>query len=557
MEIYRIKNLTFTYPESIHPALDNVNITINKGEWLLICGKSGCGKTTLLKHLVSVMAPQGKLSGDVIYNGKPLNAVDRLTQSLDIGYVMQNPDNQIVTDKVWHELAFGLESLNYSQSKMSLRISELADYFGIREWFDKNVSELSGGQRQILNLASVMAVNPSVLILDEPTSQLSSEAAQEFLMLLKKIQKDFGTTIITVEHRLESVYELSDHIVLLEEGKVLLDGDRRYAAKNIQAYDYFDAMPVPVRLFSRLKPDEDNLPMNVNEARIMLSEYLKDKDITGCKMMYDDQSLFDKNNETVIKASNVWFRYDKKSPDILKDLNFSVQKGTLTCILGGNGVGKTTLLSVLTGAGKPHSGSVRIKGKNIKKWDENALYGHVLGVLVQNPETMFIKDNVLEDLNSHAKLYGVSSERVKELTKLMDIEHLLNMHPYDLSGGEKQRCALCKVLIPEPEILILDEPTKGYDGYYKKKLACIFKELLKRGITILMVSHDVEFCAEYADICALFFDGNIKAACGTRDFFAGNIFLTTAANRIARDYFPLAITTEDVISHCLMADTIT
>lgn len=557
MEIYRIKNLTFTYPESIHPALDNVDITINKGEWLLICGKSGCGKTTLLKHLVSVMAPQGKLSGDVIYNGKPLNAVDRLTQSLDIGYVMQNPDNQIVTDKVWHELAFGLESLNYSQSKMSLRISELADYFGIREWFDKNVSELSGGQRQILNLASVMAVNPSVLILDEPTSQLSSEAAQEFLMLLKKIQKDFGTTIITVEHRLESVYELSDHIVLLEEGKVLLDGDRRYAAKNIQAYDYFDAMPVPVRLFSAIKPDSDNLPMNVNEARTMLSEYLMDKDITKCETTYDDQRIYDKSSETVIKASNIWFRYDKNSPDILKGLNFSVQKGALTCILGGNGAGKTTLLSVLTGAGKAHSGSVRIKGKNIKKWDEKKLYGSVLGTLVQNPETMFIKDNVLEDLDSHAKLYGVALERVKELAKLMDIEHLLNMHPYDLSGGEKQRCALCKVLIPEPEIIILDEPTKGYDGYYKKKLACIFKELQKRGITILMVSHDIEFCAEYADICALFFDGNIKAVCGTRDFFAGNIFLTTAANRIARDYFPLAITTEDVISHCLMADTIT
>ncbi len=557
MEIYRIENLTFTYPESLYTALDNINITINKGEWLLICGKSGCGKTTLLRHLVSVMSPHGKISGSVIYKGKPLNTIDRLTQSLEIGYVMQNPDNQIVTDKVWHELAFGLENLNYSQSKMSLRISELADYFGIREWFDKNVSELSGGQRQILNLASVMAVNPSVLILDEPTSQLSSESAQEFLMLLKKIQKDFGTTIITVEHRLESVYELSDHVVVLEEGKVLLDGNREYVARNIQAYDYFDAMPVPIRLCAGLKPDMDKPPMNVNEARIMLSEYLKDKDITDCKMLYDDKRICGKNNEPVIKASNVWFRYDKKTPDILKDINFSVQKGTLTCILGGNGAGKTTLLSVLTGVNKAHSGSIQIKGKNIKKWDEKELYGHVLGVLVQNPETMFVKDNVSEDLNSHAKLYGVSLERVKELSELMNIEHLMNMHPYDLSGGEKQRCALCKILIPGPEILILDEPTKGYDGYYKKKLACIFKELLKRGITILMVSHDIEFCAEYADICALFFDGNIKASCTARDFFAGNIFLTTAANRIARDYFPLAITTEDVISHCLTADTIT
>lgn len=557
MEIYRIENLTFTYPESLYTALDNINITINKGEWLLICGKSGCGKTTLLRHLVSVMSPHGKISGSVIYKGKPLNTIDRLTQSIEIGYVMQNPDNQIVTDKVWHELAFGLENLNYSQSKMSLRISELADYFGIREWFDKNVSELSGGQRQILNLASVMAVNPSVLILDEPTSQLSSESAQEFLMLLKKIQKDFGTTIITVEHRLESVYELSDHVVVLEEGKVLLDGNREYVARNIQAYDYFDAMPVPIRLCAGLKPDMDKPPMNVNEARIMLSEYLKDKDITDCKMMYDDKRKSGKNKEPVIKASNVWFRYDKKIPDILKDINFSVQKGTLTCILGGNGAGKTTLLSVLTGVNKAHSGSIQIKGKNIKKWDEKELYGHVLGVLVQNPETMFVKDNVSEDLNSHAKLYGVSLERVKELSELMNIEHLLNMHPYDLSGGEKQRCALCKILIPGPEILILDEPTKGYDGYYKKKLACIFKELLKRGITILMVSHDIEFCAEYADICALFFDGNIKASCTARDFFVGNIFLTTAANRIARDYFPLAITTEDVISHCLAADTIT
>ena len=546
MEVFTIENLTFKYPQGKNYALDNVNLKVNKGEFLLICGKSGCGKTTLIKHMKAALAPAGEKSGDIYYNGTLLCDVPERIQAQEIGYVMQSPDSQIVTDKVWHELAFGLENLGYKNSVIRIRVAEMASYFGIQNWFHKDVKELSGGQKQILNLASIMAVQPEVIILDEPTSQLCNIAAQEFLALLKRIHEELGITVIIVEHRLENVFPMCDRVVVMDKGKIISSGNLQQTIHNIKDNEFFDAMPVPVKICTALGAPEYKVPVNVNEGRCFLEKYMAGKNLPkessthyiGC------------GRDNIIEASDVWFRYDKDGEDVLKGLNLNVEKGSLTCVLGGNGTGKTTMLYTLCGLLKPYRGKVTVKGKNVKKWG-NGLYGKVIGMLPQNPTALFRRDNVYEDI-SECIIDGKNADKkIEEISRLLDITDILDMHPYDLSGGEQQRCALAKVLLTEPEILILDEPTKGFDGFHKRKLAEIFKKLLNDGITILMVSHDIEFCAEYADRCALSFDGGITVSGDVTEFFSGNSFYTTSANRMAREYFPYAVTAEEVKELCI------
>ena len=223
MNLVEVKDFSFSYPECSHKVLEHVNLKIKEGTLNVICGRSGCGKSTLLRQLKTVLAPSGNTSGQILYRGVSLKDTDHRTQSQEIGFVMQNPDNQIVTDKVWHELAFGLESLGCDNATIRLRVAEMASYFGIQQWFFKNVTELSGGQKQLLNLAAVMAMHPSLLILDEPTSQLDPIAASDFLETVKKINRDIGTTVLLTEHRLQDIIHYADRIFVMDEGGVFLE----------------------------------------------------------------------------------------------------------------------------------------------------------------------------------------------------------------------------------------------------------------------------------------------------------------------------------------------
>ena len=252
MEHFKIEDLNFSYPTAKGKlSLENVSLTISKGEYIVLCGRSGSGKTTLLRHLKTVLAPHGKRSGSITFNGVPLEQVSERDQASKIGYVMQNPDDQIVTDKVWHELAFGLESLGTDQKVMRARVAEMACYFGIQDWFHRNVADLSGGQKQLLNLASIMAMQPEVLILDEPTSQLDPIAASDFLNTVRKINIELGTTVIVTEHRLEDIFPYADRAIVMDEGRIIADDTPRnigkllYEQKNLM----FAAMPTPVRVF--------------------------------------------------------------------------------------------------------------------------------------------------------------------------------------------------------------------------------------------------------------------------------------------------------------------
>lgn len=561
MALFEISNLKFWYPGAEKAALDGIHLKIEPGEFVVICGKSGCGKTTLLRHLKSVLTPYGRREGEILYQGQPLKTVSARKQAGEIGYVMQSPDNQIVTDKVWHELAFGVENLGYDQQTIRLRVAEMASFFGIQNWFHKKVEELSGGQKQLLNLASIMTMQPKVLVLDEPTSQLDPIAAGEFLSTIRKINLELGTTIIMTEHRLEEVFPMADKVLVLEDGMQKYAASPREVGKALAGNDLFLAMPAPVQIYEALG-QVGECPLTVCEGRKWLSlhyaETLKKEQRSEQNDVFAEKKSKNreiKKKEVVIEAKEVWFRYERELPDVVRDLSFQVTQGELFCILGGNGTGKSTTLSLISGIRKPYRGKILLKGQDIRKKKNAELAGGILGVLPQNPQDLFVKDTVLEDLKE--MFAGWSREKRKEEEMLLaqviadtQIEHLLKMHPYDLSGGEQQRAALAKVLLLEPEILLLDEPTKGLDGFYKQKLADIFQNLKKRGTTILMVSHDIEFCASYADRCAMFFDGGIVISSKAKEFFTGNSFYTTAANRMARHLFPEAVTVKDVVEAC-------
>ncbi|MCC3867454.1 ABC transporter ATP-binding protein [Terrisporobacter mayombei] len=554
MEIFRIEQLAFSYPNMEKLALKNINLTIESGEFVVICGKSGCGKSTLIRHLKTVLTPYGKREGDIYFQGKLLDLVDDRTQSSQIGYVLQSPENQIVTDKVWHELAFGLESLGYDNNTIRLRVAEMASFFGIQTWFRKNVTELSGGQKQLLNLASIMAMQPSVLILDEPTSQLDPITASDFLKTIKKINEELGITIVMVEHDLEEVFNMADRIILMDEGEVIIDDKPKNVGRKVKQLmpDMFEAMPSPIKIASSLNINET--PITVKEGRYFINELFVNEEVAYTRVEDDKENNNIYSDKAAIKMKDVWFKYEKNGNDIVKDLNFEVKEGEFFCIVGGNGTGKSTTVSLICGINKPYRGKVELFDKNIKEYKNKELFNNNIAILPQDPQSLFVKNTVEKDLYEMFPKLGMSKkekvDKIAKISKLVEIENLLNHHPYDLSGGEQQRAALAKVLLLEPKLLILDEPTKGLDAHFKVKFAKIINKLIENKVTVVMVSHDIEFCASYAHRCSLFFDGSIVTSNTPNKFFSGNSFYTTVANRMSRQVFENAVTCEDVITLC-------
>lgn len=546
MAAFEIKNLSFTYPKRKIFAISEINLKVKSGEFIVLCGKSGCGKTTLLRLLKPELSPSGTVNGEILYNNENVNFLDSHTTATDIGFVLQNPDSQIVTDKVWHELAFGAESMGMKTEEIRRRVSEMASFFGIQNWFHKKTDELSGGQKQILNLASIMVMQPKVLILDEPTSCLDPIAASEFLKTLKKVNDELGTTVVMSEHRLEEVLPMSDRVVVMENGRILIEDIPEKVGRFLyeQNNRMFDAMPTPMRVFCSVD-NEKALPMTVKDGRSRLYECSNGKVINEDLIANKMEQTF---GECVIEVKGASFRYAKDSPDVVKNLNLNVYKGEFYALLGGNGTGKTTALSLISGVNSPQSGTIKINGYDISKTDK--LYEGLLGVVPQSPQELFAKKSVfleLMDMTDKKLSLNERKARVEEVAEICEIDHLSDSHPYDLSGGEQQRTALAMILLKNPKILILDEPTKGLDSHFKKTFAEILLKLKKMGTTILMVSHDIEFCAEYADRCALFFDGSITSEGNAREFFCGNSFYTTSANRMARGIISKAVLAEDII----------
>ena len=563
MAIFKIKNLNFKYPKANKLSLQNINLDVKRGEFIVLMGSSGSGKSTLLRNLKPALAPAGTLDGEILFRHKekssaiPLNEVPQRIQASGIGYVLQNPDNQIVTDMVWHELAFGLENLGYEKQVIRTRVSEMANFFGMQTWFDRETKDLSGGQKQILNLASVMAMKPEVLILDEPTSMLDPITASEFTQLVRKINLEIGTTIILSEHRLDEVLSIADRTVVLENGRIIAN-DTPANVGAILANDnnnIFVAMPSPmqayIKLYNQGYGTNLDCPIDVKGGRLWLNEILDGVNLEHTEVITINPDKTSRGNTTpVFQLRDVWFRYTKESKDILKGLCLNIDEGEILALVGGNGCGKSTTLNVLAGIKRAFSGSVKLYGKKIEKYNDGELRRGLLGMLPQDPQSIFVTDRVMDDLIEVVKGRNLSdTEAISELERvieLTEIQSLLESHPYDISGGEQQRVALAKVLLLDPKIILLDEPTKGIDNFFKEKFGNILCKLKNESKTIIMVSHDVEFCGIFADRCAMVFDGKIASESNANSFFSGNSFYTTSANKMSSHLYNNAITAQNV-----------
>lgn len=541
MEILTLKNLSFTYPDGDRKAIENISLSVREGEFIVICGRSGCGKTTLLRLLKNELAPVGKREGEILFRGQHAEDIDVKTSAGSIGFVAQSPESQTVTDKVWHELAFGLENLGCDPDEMRLRIGETANYFGINTMTERETATLSGGQKQLLALASVMALSPKVLLLDEPTSQLDPIAASGFISTLQKINRELGMTVILSEHRLEEVFPIADRVVVMDEGKIVCSDTPRRVCELLGNGPISAGFPSAARIFSGLD-GKGKCPLTVREGREFLSSFEK-------KSLPIEEKTH--SPEVAFSMKNLWQRYERNSPDILKGADIEVRRGEIFSLLGGNGSGKTTLLSVIAGIEKAYRGKITILGKNIKKYGAE-LHRGTVAMLPQDVSTVFIKNTVRDDLFDICRAVGCgkndAEKKMADICAELSITEVLSRHPYDLSGGEGQRAALAKVLLTEPKILLLDEPTKGIDAFAKQTLMAILRRLSEGGVTVLIVTHDTEFAAEISDRCAMLFDGKVISPSCPQRFFGKNNFYTTSASRISRGIFENTVTAEQVIA---------
>lgn len=540
MAILRFDSVSFAYPDAEKRALDEVSFSMDEGEYLVVCGESGCGKTTLLRQAKPELMPAGAREGAVFYHDKKLETISREITSMKIGFVQQNPENQIVTDYVWHELAFGLENMALPTRTIRRRVSEMASFFGMEEWFHKKTCELSGGQKQMLNLASIMAMDPELLILDEPTSMLDPLASKNLLQMIMRINRELGVAVLLCEHRLEEVFQAADRVLLMKEGRVIAEDTpgrlARALRENKDISRVYDGLPASVRIFGELQnegiyPEEKELPISIRDARREIGKLpIGNKDIA-----LKAEKRSGKKRKPVLEGRELWYRYTEKGKDVLRGLEIVLESGEIYALLGGNGAGKSTLLKILSGVKKPLRGKVKRSG-NMR-----------LAMLPQSPQALFTHDSLWEDLLDSAD--GEESRALK-MAEQMELTEKLSSHPYDLSGGELQRAAIGKLLLQNADILLLDEPTKGLDACLKRELAVLLKKLTDKGTTLLVVTHDLEFAASYADRCALLFDGQIISVDEPHTFFAGNRFYTTPAGLIGQGTCGAAVTCEEVIA-CL------
>lgn len=545
---FKINNLSFTYPESKKQAVKNINLTINQGEFIVICGKSGSGKSTLLRMLKPELTPHGTKEGEINFFGSDEFSLRDSAEK--IGFLMQNTEYQAVTHSVRTELAFGLENLGLDSKTIRLRIAEISSYFSLENIIDKKIAELSGGQKQMVCLASILAMHPHVIIFDEPTSQLDPMTAEALLNTIHKLCKENGITVIITEHRLENLIPIADRVVVMDSGEIISDTSPRAIQSEIITDNDFvsSAVPTSMRLHFELKVNSP-VPLNVAEGRQMLSSLFNEKP----KYTVPDNQKADIKAEVAIEVKDLWFAYDK-SRYVLNGLDMKIKKGSFLALLGANGAGKTTALSLIGGILTCKQGKIKLFDKPINKYKSDELYGKTIGVLPQKCESLFggytVREDLEKSLTKSVPDKKARKERIDEAISFCEITDLLDRHPYDISGGELQRAALCMVLLKNPQILLLDEPTKGMDNLFKKQFARKIKELNGKGITVVMVSHDTEFCAEYCDECALIFDGICALQDETTRFFSQNFFYTTSANKIAREFFPLAVTERQVLSLC-------
>lgn len=504
--MYKIENFSFTYPEE-GTVIKNISFGVNEGDFVVISGKSGCGKTTLLKHLKPSLKPKGEVDGLVILNEEIEN------DDTKIGFVFQDPNDQIVMDKVWHEIAFGLENIAIPLKQMKRRVGEIVNYFNLQNIINKDTQSLSGGEKQLVNLASVMVMNPKVILLDEATAQLDPVNREEFIKILKQINDDFNVTIVFVEHQLEGLLNVANRLIVMDEGKIVIDNDIKSAVSEMLAKEIFvESLPNYVRISSLT----DELCLSVKEARNALFDFDD----------FDIKDIEDVDTGILMEIRDLNFGHDDV---VLKNLDLDIKQNEILSIVGANGSGKSTFLRCIADL-------VKFQGKITKVG-----YVDKIGYLPQDPTTLFLSDKVIDDLLA----VDESMKSVELQLNNLGISDLKEKHPFDLSGGQKQLVALAKVLLTKPQLLLLDEPTKGIDAFSKEHLAALIRGLSKH-MTIVVASHDLEFVAKISDRVAMIFNGQMESVDTMRQFFSNNIFYTTTINKIMRQNNSEVVLLEDL-----------
>lgn len=592
MATLAVEGLSFAYPGAEQEVLQDVAFEAPAGSYAVIIGPSGCGKTTLLRQVKPALAPAGRRSGRVLLGGEPIDDMTARDQVARIGFVQQDPDAQMVCDRVLDELAFGLENLGIEQGILRLRVAEAASYLGIEGLIGRLTRELSGGQKQLVNLAAALALRPDVLVLDEPTAQLDPLAAAGFLDALRQVNQELGLTVIMAAHRLEGALADASQVIAMRAGRVLADGaPRQVAAQLLEAGDRLGAgLPAPARIFHEVQASERRqagaqgeqsdgplrgglsaagdgnapdaadapMPLCVREGRRWLAAFCAAHPIApGLPADPSPHSPFsdDESAGLAIEVREAWLRYGRDLPDVLRGASLSVKAGSWHGLLGGNGAGKSTLLQVICGLQRPYQGSVRVLGRRLKGGAGSGRCPASVALLPQDPTLLFASGTVREDLEAAAGARpgatGGRAERASQVAEKLGIGRLLEAHPFDLSGGERQLVALAIALMDDPKVLLLDEPAKGVDAQAQATLARQLHRLVDEGRTILMATHDVEFCALHVDQVTLLFDGQDAATEAPHRFFESNRFYTTVAARMSRGLADGAITADEVVARCL------
>lgn len=605
--VFCVQDLSFSYPTignsgAQKKAIDEVSFSVKRGEFVIIAGESGCGKTTLLRLLKPELAPHGEIHGSISFVGNTICGVkscadgdshvkekcvaqnknidnikinnensvtknadikncSRKYSAGDIGFVMQNPESQIVQDKVWRELSFGLENMGLQPNEIHRRIAEVASYFGLEKFFRGDTATLSGGEKQLLNLASILAMQPTVLLLDEPTSQLDPLSAAEFVATLRRVNKLLGISVVIVEHRLEEIFALADKVLIMEKGKIIANGTPREVGQALGGGRENSAIGLPchIQVFNAFKNNLEmsdatqDCPMSAQEGREFLKRVVSRKAILPCNNSQENNHHETNSNEgklCAIHVKNAWVRYEKKSNDILRGVDLNVSVGDIFCLVGGNGTGKSTLLKLIARQIKCYDGGLKLFSKNIYSYKDSELYRGNIALLPQNPIEMFVKDSVLGDLMQTCAMLGYDNgeKYIDTCLSVMGVLHLKNSNPFDVSGGEIQRLAFAKLLLLQPRIMLLDEPTKGLDNAAKLAIATVIKTLQKeKNMTFVIVSHDLDFCAEVASSAAMMFDGEVVGCDSAQEFFGGNSYYTTAACIMSKGIIGNCITAKDII----------
>lgn len=453
-------DVTFRYPGSRGDVLSGVSTAVPAGAFALLVGGTGSGKSTLLSLAKPQIAPAGDRAGQVRVFGRPVDDLDGAA-ACEVGYVFQDPDNQIVCDSVWHEMAFGLENLGTPQGEMRRRVAEASYFFGMGPWFHSDTDALSGGRKQLLALASTLVMQPRVLLLDEPTAQLDPIAARNFLHALFRVNRELGCTVVVATHEPEL---MADYATCAFE---LVDGAVR-AVENLGRFKY--------------------------EA-----------------MLAERGALCDADASAAVSARGAWFRYGRDDDWVLRGLDLEVRQGEVHALVGGNGCGKSTLLALIAGTRRAQRGEVR-----------SAISAKAM--LPQDPKALFAEERVDEELMEWAHIGGYDADEVQAMMGELGLADRAGLHPYDLSGGQRQMLALGKLLLVHPRLLLLDEPTKGLDRTAREHVAGMIEAARRDGVTVIVSTHDLAFVRRVADRVSLMFDGELACTEPVGEFFRNNLF---------------------------------